>query len=307
VQPQQDGDQDSKRRRSKLSSGLLFHWLLLFLAFAAFGAVAIELYRKGNKDLSAWAVVLTLAVFVVAERLGSMVLHLANSERERVQQDANSERDRRLQEVWQEQRSIMLSKGDIFDLGVPANGLRWLTNALNGNAVYVRDLMIRVNKNASFSDKDAYEKYLATIISFLGNGNRYVVIGNEAGLLSSTQWVTEHFDDHNRANYVRRVTNDKLNFPIVNCVILEYLDNTKEVLFGWDFDNTDVCHVFLTRAPGLVNYFEGLFSACQRYSEDWIPPEKDTTMMDYHRAAAINSVNSEIHANIPASAAKLGS
>jgi hypothetical protein len=277
--------QASESSHWKWNVELVFQALLVFLAISAFAAVGFEFYRDNNKDLGAWSILIALCVFVVTERIAAIISHYLKGDREReldrMWADLKSELDgvredltSTLENICKDLRNTILSKSDIFDLGLPADGLRWVSNALNGDAVHVRDLMVRANKNASFADKKAYTTYLEDVEQFLERGYAYIVLGNDSGLLASDSWIIEHYDKHDRVNYVRRVTRDDIHFPIVNCVIIDHKDRRKEVLFGWDFDNTDVCHVFLSRSPALIRYFETLFAACLTYSKEWSPSLK---------------------------------
>jgi hypothetical protein len=238
-----------------------FLWMLLVLAFAAFWGIYVELRKPG---LDTRAMFYGLCVFVLTERIASIVTS-----------GADSERDCKTNNV----AIAIKSQGDLHDLGLPADGLQWISNGLegkNGQAIFVRDLIVRANKNASFSNKPVYDEYLKTVTKFINSGYRYVIVGNKNGLLASDDHVNQARDELFRgSNYVRRLTKGDLQFPIVNCVILEYASGVKEVMFGWDFDNTEACHVFLTRSCDVVNYFERLFAACLEHSKDWEKSEAE--------------------------------
>jgi hypothetical protein len=248
-------------------------WFLLLAAIGTFGYLAYRMYPQ-RPEPNIWAMFFGLFFFVLIERLASIFLYAADIDR-----------DRELDDVV----AAIYSHGDLHDIGLPPDALRWVADALegkNGQAVFVRDLMVRANKNASYSaERDMYGDYLSSLVKFINNGYRYVLVGNKNGMLTTGDYEDRRYPQYKTllaaSNYIERITTDPIHFPIVNFAIVEYEPGTKpkEVLFGWDFDTPEACHIFHTTRPKVVNYFELLFAACVGCSSDWnASVEPDATM-----------------------------
>lgn len=241
--------QNMRKRASKFRRADGFRVRLgtqIIALLSAFGFLSITAWRltlSENVTPQEWIIFGTFAAFVVGDRLNTIVALVGEREREEIFRRAHDEI-----------MNISLRNTGVTLLGTPSDGLRRMMRAMETDGLNLRDCIFRVTANASYRHTDDYRKYLGVLDKFIQNNGRYIAVGNPAGLADS--------DPHARLSAPNfSVFVAEIAIPVVNFVIIEYSGGAKEVLFGWDYDNIQLGHVFITRNTDLVVYFELLFAS----------------------------------------------
>ena len=243
-----------QRERDKAFRGRLLAQIgsLLLVALFVCGAVIGMLNRPSTTTFSEWSLLLTFAAFIAGERLNGLVSLYSERNREET-----------LWQSAQDVRTLVVQGVRVTRLGSTIDGFQWLIRAIKSDGVHIRDTIFRVRKNISYHSKTLRTEYEEAVKTFIGAGNRYVAIGNAAGLEIANPLIEQNAAS---PNFVAMQL--PLNYPVINFVIIQY-GNTKpkEVLFGWDYDDFALGSVFLSAEPVIVDHFEELFSALVNHPE----------------------------------------
>jgi hypothetical protein len=239
-------------------------------------AGAVELWRQSQKpgglDEEILAAFVLVAGYILVEKF------LAWKEGNRLHALETNLRDdlTHLRDDLAHQRDLLLKVGDVRTLGNSSAGLQHLTRAMkDSNTTAIRDIIVRSSEGSWYTKSSEYLDFLKAKKKFIDSGKLYLMVGNERGLrqLVEAETQADYAAMHRAPNYQKKFVD--LAFPICNPVIIEYKDLSKEVLFGWSYDDLSNAYVFQSRDANVVSYFSGLFDSMVAHSST-TPPLKVT-------------------------------
>jgi hypothetical protein len=217
----------------------------LFLCIIGLAGIATFLILQGAfRETFALEFFIIVALYIITEKVQALL-------------SARSE-DKLCRDIV----DLTSSKVEVRCIGTHVEGLQYCTEKMKMvkrfQDTYFRTEADKTNK----SHPMVTERFYAAVLDMLARGGSFDCLISIHNMPVYKQLVANirQRSIENRSHlrlFVR--TLDHGDLPLINTQILTYLDDTREVVFGWNFRNADDGLVFSSKEEKIVRYFAGYY------------------------------------------------
>ncbi|MGE0290442.1 MAG: hypothetical protein AB7F35_25450 [Acetobacteraceae bacterium] len=232
--------------------------LMLILSVMAIAVLAFHLYEnRVFVEPGAGQIFLLLSAYIVTEKI--QAYYSAKSEEE-IRNDITSTRV-----------AIVETIGNSVEtryIGTHTEALEYCLSKYR-SATRIKDTFFRTERDMTLlGHRDVIDQYYRVVLDFIKSGGSMELIlsnHNVDTLPLFARDLVDYVVDHEMSVRFQMRSLDHGNAPLINMVIITYNDS-REVLFGWNFNNTEDGIVFSSRDEKVIRYFDSLFNEMRSIS-----------------------------------------
>jgi len=235
---------------NKPDPALILQLLAIFGSVAFFAMIAYSLRNQPQTTPLIWGVFFAFATSVITERIKQLADYLSS-------QKTKEETSKAIGDIAQR----IENSSDIIHIGLTKDAVKVMHEAMEGGAISIMDTFFRVRTNTSYEMQNGDTSlFVNAMKKLLDRGGKYVCIGNSIGINSSLLSRAAQKNTIEPNQYKNLIIKCiECNVPVTNYVVIEYTNGLEEGYFGWDFNDTVTCHIFLSRNTKIVAFFKSQF------------------------------------------------
>jgi hypothetical protein len=154
-------------------------------------------------------------------------------------------------------------------IGSHTQAFRYVVDRLHG-ATRMKDTFFRIEEDQIlFGHSFDTNRYMAACLKLLEGGGSIEFIFskvNRSIALKVNEQIIDYVKHYNMLGRWQGFELDHHDTPVINLIILSFED-FREVLFGWNYSNTDDGLVFSSTNERVVQYFDALFDRMRTNAE----------------------------------------
>jgi hypothetical protein len=250
------------------------HKAFLFLSMLAIGGLTVHLFilRKPPSE-EEFIIFIILAFWFVTERFQSYFTGQEEMDALDVVQDNVARLTRELDDKIDSLVKLVSHSVEAKYIGSHAEAFRYVSNRLQ-TATRMKDTFFRTEEDlAILGHSDDTSGYTQACLKLLERGGSIEFIFSKVNFPVAKIMNREIIDYINaKKTFIRwqGFVLEHASMPVINMVIMTF-EESREVLFGWNYNNTDDGIVFSSRNERIIRYFDALFDR-MRISAEPVKP-----------------------------------